>query len=153
MEIRYHTWRHVRSKSADFAIYRIWVSSIAFWSVFLHCMQRNWCLWISRSHIQLPTFHRRPLFNGFEKLKNTRPHPKDQQDAKQGCEIYPSSRCGLVNRSALLWRHTFEWCQIWPMTSHSAPGLNGIAGTWLLQPESSHKHWHSEQRNHLCHLL
>ena len=44
----------VRLKSADFAIFRIWMSFIAFWSVFLHCRQHNWCLWISRSHIQLP---------------------------------------------------------------------------------------------------
>ena len=45
---------HVRTKSADFEIYRIWARFVAFWSVLLHCRQHNWCLWISRSHIQLP---------------------------------------------------------------------------------------------------
>ena len=51
-------WRHisgdVRTKSADFAIYCVWASFAAFWSVLLHCRQHNWCLWISRNHIQLP---------------------------------------------------------------------------------------------------
>ena len=35
-ELWRHTWRHVRSKSADFAIYRIWVSFIAFWSYYYY---------------------------------------------------------------------------------------------------------------------
>ena len=41
-------------KMGGFCVYRTWVSSIAFWSMFLHCMQHIWCLLISRSHIQLP---------------------------------------------------------------------------------------------------
>ena len=51
-------WRHMsgqsQTKSADFAIYRIWASFVAFWSLLLHSRQHHWCLWISRSHIQLP---------------------------------------------------------------------------------------------------
>ena len=46
---------YIRScSSADFAIYRIWARFVTFWSVLLYCRQHNWCLWISRSHIQLP---------------------------------------------------------------------------------------------------
>ena len=45
---------HVRTKSADFVIYRIWASFEGFWSDLLHYRQHNWCLLISRSHIQLP---------------------------------------------------------------------------------------------------
>ena len=45
---------HVRTKSADFVIYRIWAGFAAFWSVLLHCRQHNWCLRIYRSHIKLP---------------------------------------------------------------------------------------------------
>ena len=33
-ELWHHAWRHVRSKSSDFAIYCIWVSSTVFWIVF-----------------------------------------------------------------------------------------------------------------------
>ena len=49
-----HMSGHVRTKSADFAIYCIWTSFVAFWSVLLYFRQHNWYLWISRSHIQLP---------------------------------------------------------------------------------------------------
>ena len=48
-----HMSGHVPTKSADFLIYRIWVSFIAFYKVLWHCMQNNWCLWISRNQIQL----------------------------------------------------------------------------------------------------
>ena len=50
-------WRymsgHVRTKSVDFAIYRIWVGFIAFWRMVLSCIKHNWCLLMSRSHMQL----------------------------------------------------------------------------------------------------
>ena len=44
---------HIRTKLAEFAIYRIWASFVAFWSILLHCRQHNWHLLISGSHIQL----------------------------------------------------------------------------------------------------
>ena len=49
-----HMSGHVRAKSADFAINRIWASFVAFWSVHLHSRQHHCCSWISRSHTQLP---------------------------------------------------------------------------------------------------
>ena len=33
---------HVRMKSADFAIYRIWASFVAFWSALLHSRQHHY---------------------------------------------------------------------------------------------------------------
>ena len=53
-ELRRHISGHVGTKSADFAIYRIWASFIAFWSILSHSRQHHWWLWISRRHIQLP---------------------------------------------------------------------------------------------------
>ena len=53
-KLRRHMPGHVRTKSADSEIYRIWASFFASWNMFLHCMQHNMCLSISKSHLQLP---------------------------------------------------------------------------------------------------
>ena len=48
-----HMSGHVRTKSADFAIYRTMVRFLASQRMSMHSMRVYWCSWMSRHHIQL----------------------------------------------------------------------------------------------------